>query len=791
MSDPTSPRILSRREAIASIGLAGVVFAQAPVSALAQEASPKPGQPVSRHLTLHALRAQTALRAGEWAETSGFHTPGDGGAALYQIAPAGADHKPNGGDIIELANGLLAILVERKAINYRMFGAMSDGVNDDGVQIKLAHAYANRHQVPLINLNGEFWIKQTNNINITTPVQWGTSIFHIDEKFNSRTTPRFTVKSDEPTLSLTANQAIKKALVEQLKPGVQIIPQLAPYAGHLFIVLDEADRIGIRTGRPGNRGWAREELFYVEEEGRIIGDIAWAFKNLTSIRAIPCSRNYLVIQGGGFYLSGDSAVGTNGESYHQNGISISRSRTILREQWMGLEPGKRDISPQPRSGFYNLREVFDVTLENIRAMPWEKLRRPPETPVPQGTYGIGGSRMLHCTFRNLTAEAGPVAWGVFGTNIAKNFRLENCRLNRFDVHFHCWNLHILNSTIGFKGITVTGGGELLIENTTRHGNNLVNFRRDYGSKWDGPIRLKGCTLKPSGSGRVSVLTMTPSDFDHKYPVGMGTSITIEDLRIDYSAAPTSKDVCWLLDTSPFSLNRFKQRLFFPQRLIFRNISVEGREQGVRLMRIPQPYHYDVRRPGSYDDSRLIANCTMHVEQVQLEKLIPAAPGDPAQAHLLIGDKKASPYVDQLALIPRITFVDCENVTLSLENCIAALFLQRCSINTVTAPGLRGELSFNECRLQPDIAKSAEVFYAVNSTLGTRFTNCTLHAPIVGGKTDPALIDRCGFLTINGPLRHYHLNTALGNEVLKALQSKRVQLSPAFIASLRSHHALES
>ncbi len=237
------------------------------------------------------------------------------------------------------------------------------------------------------------------------------------------------------------------------------------------------DRIGIRAGANySKRGWAREELFYVEEEGRIIGDIAWEFKDFTSVTATPCNDNYLVIEGGGLYFSGDTPDDSS-PGYHQHGISVQRSRTIIREQWMGLEKGRRDTSLEPRSGFYVLSGVYDVTLENIRAMPWEKNRRDKTKAVKHGTYGIGGARMLNCTFRNLTAEAGWVAWGVFGTNLNKNFRVENCRLNRIDVHFHCWNLYISDCTIGFKGITVTGGGDLFIENTTRHGNNFIGFRQ--------------------------------------------------------------------------------------------------------------------------------------------------------------------------------------------------------------------------------------------------------------------------------------------------------------------------
>ena len=396
--------------------------------------------------------------------------------------------------------------------------------------------------------------------------------------------------------------------------------------------------------------------------------------------------------------------------------------------------------------------------------------------------------MLNCTFRNLTAEAGWVSWGVFGTNLNKNFRVENCRLNRIDVHFHCWNLYISNCTIGFKGISVTGGGDLFVENTTRHGSSFINFRPDYGAKWDGRVRLRGCTLRPSGGQRVSVLSYRPSNFDYQYPIGFARSVVIDDLVIDYSAAPQSDSPCWLMDIVPFSKTDHGARLFFPRQIEFRNITVEGREQGVRLIRIPDPCRYDLRRNGGYDESQLTPNCTLICDNVQLERLTPESVEDAGQAHLSIGGEVALDYADPLALYPKIRFTDCENVSVYLGNCVASAFFERCTVNTVTAPNLRGELVFNDCRLQPNVRQApANGFYTVSSTLGTRFTNCTIHAPIVDGKAAPEMVDRIGFLEINKSLQHYHLNTALGNDVLSYLKSKGAALSSEFIARLKCRH----
>ena len=743
-----------------------------------------------RYPNVQTLRSQPTLHEGEWVETAGFHAPADGGAAWYRIRKLSKEIQPNDADVIALKNGLAAVLQAPETVNYRMFGAVGDGAHDDGVQIKLAHEYANTHHRPVVNLSGEFWIQQTNGIPITTHVHWGKTTFHIDERYNDKRIPRFVVRNDRPQQTLNLDGKTKAALLAQIKPGVQIIPELASYAGHLITVEDSEDRIGIRAGRYSKQGWAREDLFYVEEEGRIIGDIAWEFKDFTSVTATPCNDNYLIIEGGGFYFSGDTPEGGS-KGYHHHGISIERSRTIVREQWMGLEQGRQDTSMEPRSGFYMLRGVYDVTLENIRAMPWEKNRRDKSREVSAGTYGIGGARMLNCTFRNLTAEAGWVAWGVFGTNLNKNFRVENCRLNRIDVHFHCWNLYISNCTIGFKGISVTGGGDLFIENTTRHGNQFVNFRQDYGAKWDGHIRLRGCTLKPTGNGRVSVLSYRPADFDYQYPIGYARSVKIEDMIIDYSAAPDSDAPCWLMDIVPFSKTENNARLFFPHRVTFQNIMVEGREGGVRLIHIPDPCHYDLGRNGGYYGSQLKPNCALICDNVQLEKLSPQSPDDTEQMHLIIGGQNPLGDADALALYPKIRFTDCEHVTVYLGHCIASICFERCAVNTVTAPALRGELLFNDCRLQPDMQQLPAAFYTVKSTLGARFTNCTVHAPIVNGKVAPEMVNRIGFIEINQSVQHHHLNTTLGNEVVDHFRNKGVVFTPDFIARLKSHHEWEA
>src|SRR5690606_38233239 len=323
-------------------------------------------------------------------------------------------------------------------------------------------------------------------------------------------------------------------------------------------------------------------------------------------------------EGGTFYMSGDYPGG-NKIQYVQNGFRISRSRTIIRNQWVGLDKGRRDSSMAPRSGFYSFSRVYDCLLENVRLIPWEKDRGSKEASVAQGTYGIGGNRMFNVVFRNVTAEGSMAHWGVFGTNMNKNFRIERCKLNRVDVHFHCWHLSITDSEIGYKGISITGGGELVVTNTTCRNTRFINFRYDYGGKWDGDINITNCKLSPNQSTDISILSFLSADFDYRYPIGYAHSIKVEDFVVDYSGMTDKGRVCWVMRTATYRPSTGRP-MFFPEFAVFKNIRVVGGGSGVRLMDIPHADGYQLPDRGGYDGVTLTPNAQLIFENIQLEKL---------------------------------------------------------------------------------------------------------------------------------------------------------------------------
>src|SRR5690606_3434655 len=104
--------------------------------------------------TLMEMLLDNQLENGMVVHTLGYHEVGDGGGASYKLYLSEKNKDIQIGEW-ELETNLLARLVGVQAVNYAMFGAKGNGMDDDGDQIKQAHDYANLHKLPVVNVTGE------------------------------------------------------------------------------------------------------------------------------------------------------------------------------------------------------------------------------------------------------------------------------------------------------------------------------------------------------------------------------------------------------------------------------------------------------------------------------------------------------------------------------------------------------------------------------------------------------------------------------------------------------------
>lgn len=774
---------MKRRKMLTIIGMGGVV-AGAGRSREGNDSSPKGG--IVRYLpSFEDLLAEESLKKGDLVATLGYYEINDGGDGQYIIIE-GVDSTDGKEGVFVLKNGMSARLIGVNSVHYKLFGAKGDGVYDDGEAILQAHQYANQHQLPVHNPTGEFWIKSTRNIPVETNVNWGETVFYIDEKLSGKQ-PVFHIKSRHASVEVPAGSTEHSAMVQKVRPGVQVIKELNRFENHLIHLYDDQDRIAFRAGESYNsKGRAREELIYVSQGGRVLGDIAWTFKPTVAITAYPAETSFLEMEGGIFYLSGESSV-EYPLGYTHNGILVTRSRTRIRRQWVGIQPGHRDDSMVPQSGFYYFTKVYDVQLEDIRLNPREKNRPGEDRDVPHGTYGIGGNRVLEFSMIRVVAEGTGIHWGIMGTNMMKNVSLDHCRINRIDVHFHLWNLTIRNTEIGQRGITVTGGGRLFIENTVCHQNYFINFRNDYGAKWDGDVHLSHCTLRPIGKGRVVVFEFSASDFEYGYPIGIAHGININQMVIDYRTVPDNDRGCWLMRNSKFSVTASDERLFFPASVRFQNIRVIGRNKGLRVARIIDPAGYAIEQTGSYDGDVLHANSDWVLDNIDLQEVGPEDQST-EQYHLIMERQESSDHErDEYSPYLNLTVRNCRHFSSYMTDVPAKIQIVDSVVNQLVlddSKASEGRAIFDRCDFIPiGRASDNEPIYALGTTLGTTFANCVIHLPKKGDDLQVKDLSLIPFIEINKSVKYSHMNTRLSNGFIRFLNDNNIKLKKRFLEEL--------
>ncbi|MGC5328355.1 hypothetical protein [Brevibacillus sp. SYSU BS000544] len=750
--------------------------------------------------SVNDLIADPELKDGDVARTLGYFSPNDSGGALYQIK---ADNKTvDGGSVITIGvNGLQAHLMHQESINYKMFGAVCDGVNDDGVQMKRAHQYANSVKIPVINLSGDFYVKSSRQISVQTNLTLGHTKIHIDES-NNRYNEVYSVSSAFDS-AFNLDTSLHTAVLPKLKKYTQpLVAELKAYKNHFIRVVDSTKKVGKRVGVDASSGWDMEDFFYVDEHGRFIGEVTWDWDHISYIEARKVDQNYLIIDGGTFLLSGNWTDNVN-RNYRILGFNVTRSRTIIRNQFVGLEVGATDNNKNPSSGFYWFSSVYDILLENCKLFPREK-DRPGTNDVPQGTYGIGGSRVLRPVFRNLTAEGSEIHWGVQGTNLFKDFIVENCKLNRIDVHFHAWNILVRDSQIGEKGFSVTGGGTLRVDNTRCTNYTFVNFRSDYGAKWDGEIIIKDCTLDVNAISDCSILNFSPYDGDYGYKIVFGTLIFIDNFMFDFSTVgetSTGNGYMFRLPSfGKFSINS-TERIEFPTEIEIKNVRKRGRKAGLKLFNLKRPYDYYVPKAGGViAPGEIDTNVRIVLDHIELTNL-QSRSQDSNNTHLWmdVNGDEMSKYMDAYGIYPKIVIRNCKHLHLQPKTSYADILLENCEVSAIDAYE-NGEgqsrIRFVNCELKPDNGDDGKAPFFLGGNV-VEFVNTTFHpVKYLGVIVWNATFGNQTYTAGNGinlalfRVMGTHVNTRLSKAIVDQAASRGTPISLEYYRALASHSEKE-
>lgn len=440
---------------------------------------------------------------------------------------------------ISLAVSHTAIASPAEAISvvtYEEFGAVGDGVTDDLPAIQKAHAHANKQGLPVQSKPGATYHlgRQAITAVISTDTDWGTTRFIIDDSkgVENHRKPIFEVCSQLKSFPLK---------IERLTRG-QTKLDLRPETDCLVYVENKNRKLFIRRGLNQNDGAVQKEVFILSKDGKIIGGIDWDYEVITKIEAQPIDTKQLIIRGGIFTNIANQMEGGD-FSYWARNIQIRRSNTVV----LGVThrvTGEKEHG-HPYGGFLNISKCANITLRNCvidGRKFYNKIGNIGKS-VPMGTYGYQASLVVNLLMSNCRMDDidDPERWGVSATNFMKNFVVEDCVLSRVDVHTGISGIYVIRrSTIGCNGINAIGRGQLIVEDSTLHGGNLIMLRGDYGSTWEGEITIRNSRWIPRSipaSGPVMFGMHNDGKHDFGYPCSMPHTILIDGLTLEDSKHP--------------------------------------------------------------------------------------------------------------------------------------------------------------------------------------------------------------------------------------------------------------
>ena len=389
-------------------------------------------------------------------------------------------------------------------------------------------------------------------ISIKTNVNWGNANFIIDDTDLScvdgtgRTGKNiFTVVRDTPVTKISDREILDAVLEAGLGRTTKVI-DLGLNRDVMIIPYNSAHKVYRRKGYGGFLGGTMHEVILIDRDGNISDETPMMFDyaNLDYIEVHSLDDTRLTIEGGTFttrashvdivYYDENNVKGVN-DGYISRGMSVQRSYTTVRNVKhyvtgeITLAEQKAGMLGHAYNGFFSASSANMVTFENC-VLTGKRCYTKSTAGLSGGTTGtydfsantVNKIVLKNCTQSNFwitVAEDGTITnatentpgvqlsmatstltkakmhWGIGGTNYCKNMEYINSTLSRFDAHSGLYNGKIIDSTVNY--IAITGVGDMIIENSrwfaegpSYNSNSLIHLRSDYGSTWEGTVKIK-------------------------------------------------------------------------------------------------------------------------------------------------------------------------------------------------------------------------------------------------------------------------------------------------------------
>ena len=558
----------------------------------------------------------------------------------------------------ELENRILS--GEKIKVTYEMFGASGDGIKDDYDAIREAHNFVNRLYVNhgvLLTVHAvkghTYYLCDSHNvpISIATNVDWEGANFIVDDNSLGDDVK----KLKDPLFQVVSPMRIAthKSTVNYKDGDILNSAKFSPYIKNakefvntflecivrddnnskckkffddsrvIGVVVKNSNSIYLRNG--GKSGIEQQDIILIDKEsGDILSDIEWNYDDIKEIMVWPIPNEKITIKGGNFLtVTNNRCVDNSGNKFYVNraifvnstgNVVLENINHYLDERNGYTSKNKERENANSYLGFIRMTRASFIDVNSVYLTPhtYPCLIGDNGKKEYRGSYDLHLENSQNININGLKCDDSDMVdkskWGVMASKGSKNVCIMNSSMNRIDAHEGIHNLAVVNSIIGYRGITLTGSGNFHGKDLTFYGSNhLISLREDFGSTWKGDIYLENINFYPSTLGDVKLIeSKHHSDKNYGYNTYF-PAISMKNVLINNP----SSDVCIMTmnDVSENNSNPYH----FSGNLYFNNVRFNA-NNGHKLYLLPNSF---VKKEANFNAGSYLGN-SVSVDCIDLD-----------------------------------------------------------------------------------------------------------------------------------------------------------------------------
>lgn len=460
--------------------------------------------------------------------------------------------KNSGAASKEEMNKVNASLAEKAStigVSYADFGVKGDGVTNDYQAIYDAHVYANEHDCKIFGDGTKtYLIGDKGNlpkIPIKTGVDWCGATFIIDDRNITSFDDIFDIGVMEKTkVSATGTFVVGQTKTE-LKDGV-------------YCFYNSRVKNFIRSGNNADNGVSQQETVVVKNN-KILTTFGQEI-NYDSYEYKPINNKNIIIANAKFITK--PSITDQGKVYR--GIRVTASNVIIDN----IEHEFEGEDKSDYVGFIILDMAYNTKIKNSNFPRHKKSK----------TYELNFSNSAKIELNNVKVDnINQVGeeWHIMITNHCKNMIINDSVIDCVDAHRGIVDLEIRNSVLGEIGVAVVGWGKLLIEYCDIYSQALVSLRGDYGSFWNGDIKLKNINHRPQSGVARTISYQNVGKHNYGYKTHCGYKWEIENIKLYDKDLTATYTYLIQNDVNMIGSGERSYPLIFPDEVSFKNMKSDS------------------------------------------------------------------------------------------------------------------------------------------------------------------------------------------------------------------------